>query len=153
MPGLQGMERTLHLCLVEAISMPVTEKERRLILAAILRGGIGRLPEQPTREAPVRQPLTPEEMAMMRALAEGENAQARQRVQAGIADESDFFVSPFAPNVFGTGPVGPGGLGFGVAPSLVGDQAFELPAPSMPDRAVIPPELLQLLLSRVLQGI
>ncbi len=128
--------------------MPVTEKEARAaMMAAILRGDAGR------PESPVRRPLASEEMALLEALAAGENAQARRRVQEGIADESDFFVSPFAPNAFGTGPVGPNGLGFGVIPPIVGDQAFELPAPNTPDRAMITPELLQFFLAQALRGI
>ena len=134
--------------------MPVTEKKARAILAAILRGDIGRQPLREPPEAPVRRPLTSKEMALLEALAAGKNAQARRRVQAGIAEDSDFFVSPFAPNSLGTGPVGPGGLGFGVPLlPLVGDEAFERPAPGTPDRAMITPELLQLLLGRVLRGV
>ncbi len=128
--------------------MPVTEKEARAaILSAVLRGDVGR------PEPPVRRPLTPEEIASLEALAAGENAQARRRVQEGIAEDRDFSVSPFAPNRFGTGPVGPSGLGFGVIPPVVGDQAFELPTPNTPDRAMITPELLQLFLAQALKGI
>jgi len=123
------------------------------MLAAVLRGDIGRQPGREPPDAPVRRPLTPEELALLEALAAGENAQARRRVHEGIAEDRDFFVSPFAPNTFGTGPVGPGGLGFGVIPSVVGDQAFELPPPNTPDRAMITPELLEFLQLQALQGI
>ena len=46
-----------------------------------------------------------------------EYAEARRRVQSGVAEDRDFYVSPFAANPQRTGPVGPGGSGFGVAPA------------------------------------
>ena len=119
------------------------------MLAAALRGQAPRAPQ----EAPVRRPLTIEEMQFLEALGSGENAQARRRVQEGIAEDRDFYITPFAPNRFSTGPVGPGGLGFGMAPGLVGDQAFELPAPETPDRAMITPDLLEFWRRRALQGV
>ncbi len=74
----------------------------------------------------------------------GANEQARQRIQQGNAFDTDFYISPFAPNRFHDGPVGPGGAGFGKPQFLVGDKAFERRAPDTPDRAMITPELLQL---------
>ena len=118
------------------------------MLAAALRGQAPRAPQ----EAPVRRPLTIEEMQFLEALGSGENAQARRRVQDGIAEDRDFYVSPFAPSGLGS-PVGPGGLGFGVMPGLVGDQAFELPAPETPDRAMITPDLLEFWRRRAVQGV
>ena len=127
--------------------MPITEKDYRAMLAAVLRRG------PPGHEPPVRRPLTLEEMTLAEEMAAGENAQARRRVQEGIAEDRDFYITPFAPNRFSTGPVGPSGLGFGVAPGLVGDQAFELPAPETPDRAMVSPDLLEFWRRRALQGV
>ncbi len=91
-------------------------------------------------------------MQFLEALGSGENAQARRRVQDGIAEDRDFYVSPFASSGLGS-PVGPGGFGFGVMPGLVGDQAFELPAPETLDRTMISPELLEFWRLRTLQEV
>ena len=96
-------------------------------------------------------PLTPEERNYWMLRRQGEHEQARRRIQEGNAWDTDFYISPFAPDRFHEGPVGPGGLGFGVPSRDLGDQALEREPPHTPDRAIIPPETLQWL--RALWGI
>ena len=81
-------------------------------------------------------------MMYLRRVAD-EYEEARRRVQRGVAEDRDFYVSPFAPNRFNTGPVGPGGSGFGLEPALTGDFEIVRPAPLAPGRAVITPQMLK----------